>query len=539
MKKTLIILIWVLIGITLLVFIFIGSKNKSDPFWSSLDTLIVSKNIYCLEEKFDVIDSAYRTYQKDTELQKVSSFEFISKPFLPIYEYHKFLNIIDYFYKNKIMIVSGVTGSSKTTIIDRAAKLMAASPERILHLQCVEKMEVELHKQWIGYQTEDAFRPGKLLKFFEKCRQDTLHNFVFIIDDIDKIYPATFFGAPLWNELDNPSYNNSIEGYTDDLTIPPNFYMLAVTHSGAGSTVELNFEHYRRLGNNVPYVIPPDYIEFFLYMKTKFENKENIYKEKKHIKKLLYFFIKANEYIEKNYGQSYMIGQWTAVRKYLEPENFDDFVNCFLENVNTFSPEVPLSKADFKPIFYSIENDGLLIKTNFLDKSFKAIIKTGVFSEITVAILFALITAIISIIMFRKKRKFINELVCSSNATIKEFESNKISYDESRGRLLIINENIDKYIIKRKINFTEANYLLTTISHQLKKIEDINKLNQASLNLREMFNRFTADGELDKKEHNYLIQFLDGIKSTISTKVYNNLKTQIDDTFRKSFVTKK
>ncbi|MBC8146744.1 MAG: hypothetical protein H8E98_02030 [Bacteroidetes bacterium] len=417
-----------------------------------------------------------------------------------------------------------------------AASFIAASSDRIVRVQCVEKMDVELHKEWIGYRNENGFFPGKLLNFFDRCKNDPEHNYIFILDDIDKIYPATFFGAALWNELDESKYVNAIEGYSNDLQIPPNFFMVAATHSGVGSTIKLNFEHYRRLGKNTPYMICPDPTEFLLYIRTKYDNKRIPSDNLIHIKKFLYFFHEANKYIEEHYGMSYKVGQWTSVRKYIEPEQFDDFVSVFIESVNTYAPEIPLSEENFEPIYYTIEENGLIMNSNALYLIFQGILDTGVFSEVTVAILFALITALISWLVYRKKRKFITSLIYKSGRTVTDFESNRITYDESRGQILLVNENIDQYLLKRKINFTEANYLLTTLRQHLSKIDDINKLKQVSVDLEKMFNNFTADGNLDKKEYDQLIIFLEGIKSTIPDSVYFNLKNQIDDSFRKSSV---
>lgn len=536
MKKIIAIFSWIVLATALIILIYLGTLNKVDPYWQSLDTLLAREDIYYLDDKPEVLDSIFRSYQKDTSLYSISSIKLISNPFLPTMDIQKFEDFVDYFHRNHIIIVSGVSGAGKTTIMEIASNFIAASPDRIVRVQCVEKMDVELHKEWIGYRNEKGFFPGKLLKFFDRCWDDPEHNYIFIIDDIDKIYPATFFGAALWNELDEPKYVNSIEGYSNDLQIPPNFFMVAATHSGVGSTIKLNFEHYRRLGNNVPYMICPDPTEFLMYIRTKYEDRKIPQEDKAHIKKMLYFFHKANKYIEENYGLSYKVGQWTSVRKYLKPEQFNDFVNVFIENVNTYAPEIPLSEEDFKPIYYTIEKNGLIKNSNAVYMLFQGIIETGIFSEVTVAILFALLTGIFSWSVYRKKRKFITTLISKSGKTVNDFESNLIDYDESRGQLLLVQENIDQYLIKRKINFTEANYLLTTLRQQLSKIDDINKLKQVSVDLGKMFSNFTADGKLDKKEYDQLIIFLEGIKSTIPEKVYFNLKNQIDDSFRKSSV---
>ena len=74
--------------------------------------------------------------------------------------------------------------------------------------------------------------------------------------------------------------------------------MISVTHSGVGNVIELNQEHYRRLGKR--YDINPDYVELMFRIKEKREKYNLPYA---HIKKLLYFFQKSNEYISITYVQ--------------------------------------------------------------------------------------------------------------------------------------------------------------------------------------------------------------------------------------------
>ncbi|HQL69881.1 MAG TPA: hypothetical protein PLA77_03565, partial [Bacteroidales bacterium] len=101
-----------------------------------------------------------------------------------------------------------VTGSGRTTMIDRVSKFIAVIPEHIMSLSCVPQLEVEYHKQYIGSIDNGKFYKGALLNFLEKAKIDSLHNYVLIIDDIDMIYPSTFFGAAMWSELENPNYDN-------------------------------------------------------------------------------------------------------------------------------------------------------------------------------------------------------------------------------------------------------------------------------------------------------------------------------------------
>jgi len=88
--------------------------------------------------------------------------------------------------------------------------------------------------------------------------------------------------------------------------------------------------------------------------------------------------------------------------------------------------------------------------------------------------------------------------------------------------------------LKRKLNFTEANYLLLTINEKLKQMDEYREMVSVSSDFESMLIRFTSDGVLDEKEYSMLLEFLEGMRSNLSAKIYNNLRERIADLYRKS-----
>ena len=551
-------IIGIFLGISILLFvIFFGIQDKVDPLWSEIGNTLIEKH-QTLDEKTVELDSIFYSIQKDKTYKEkeIHAIDILDNPFLPTIEYNKFLAFLNNFSKNKRVILSGVSGSGNSTLSDRVANLFAVEKDRILYLRCVEQMSVEYNKLYIGYYEDKKFIKGKLLELFDKCYKDTLHNYVFIIDDIDKIYPSTLFGSALWSEMDNPEYENPIDGYTDDIKIPSNLFLLSITHKGVGSTVELNAEHFRRLTNDNPYFIGSDYVELFLGFREdtikkikkssdlndknkkeiieKFKNSilDKAYKDS--IQKVLYFFAKANQIIEEKYAPSYVLGQWSALKKIKKPVQLEKAMNIFIEHVNAFSPKEQFTSKDFKPVFYTIKNNGLMEHSNMIYSLYLFLLDIGVLNDVGMTIMLAIISAIIGIYAFRKKKIFIKNILNSAIQPVNKYKDKEISFDEAKGTLLLVHENIEKYIIAKKLNFSEANFLLLTIGEQLKYLENKNQLETASVDLKKMFDEFMEDGKLNEKEHKMLIHFLDGKRSTVSLETYENLRKQIDETYMMS-----
>lgn len=386
-------------------------------------------------------------------------------------------------------------------------------------------MGVEYHREWVGYYSEHGFVEGRLLKFFEQCRKDSNKNFVFILDDFDKIYPSTFFGSVLWSEMDSPEQKNVIEGY-GEISIPDNFYLISITHIGVANIVELNNEHFRRLGDELP--INPDVNEFLLGIRErKTDKKLNI--PFSHIKKVIFFFDEANEYIAGKYGMSYTLGQWATIRKKIEPQDWNKFVEEFVTQVNAFKPSEELHLENFSDIFYTIYNNGLVKNSHFFYGVYEGLVATGLFSELTVALAFAIFSGIFGWVFIQKKRNALNKFQYDVLDITNKFRTNEIDHETAVNDVYNQKVHLEKLILNRKIKYEESTFLLMYINDQLKEIEDINKVSIVSKDFEKILEEYMEDGILDDEEYSILMKFLENIHSALTPEVFYSLKRKIDD----------
>lgn len=446
----------------------------------------------------------------------------------------KLLNKLSKLTRKRI-VINGVTGSGKTTFVTNFAKFVTGRDDRIFRLQFVQRMEVEYHKRWVGYYDTDGFHPGKLLRIFEQCNNAPNHNYVLILDDIDKIPPATFFGSDIWTELNNSKETVFIEGYDKEINIPDNLFIISVIHEGASSVQELSDEHLRRLSGDqrTKIDIMPDYKELFLYLQGKYLDKEI---SATQIKRMLYLFIKINNYIkdDKNYGPGLTLGQWSTIRKLRSPEQIPEFVDAFVEHINSFKPKVKLHKRDLERFVVATKNHGYLPNSSLLNDLYIALDKTGIFAELVVALSFALASAIAGWIFILRKRKLITKLQTDLYDTVDKFGSGNFEYEEATERILDTKSQIEELIAEKRIKHDEAVYLLLFIEDHLKKIEELKKVHSTTDKFRESFKEFTKDGMVDENEYKILKSFLENIKDNLPTQVFYQLKNELDRIYAQS-----
>jgi hypothetical protein len=400
---------------------------------------------------------------------------------------------------------------------------------RIHNLQCVENMDVEYHKEWVGSRIAGRLYEGKILRLFRQCVDEPEDKFVLILDDFDKIYPSTFFGSELWSEMDNPADSNYIEGW-GEVSIPKNFYLICVTHIGVGNVIEFNDEHFRRLGEE--HHIPPDVNEMIIYFREQNE-KGKLKLVPEQLKKVLYFFSKANEYISQKYGDSYALGQWSTIRKNLKPEQWESFINCFITHVNAFKPADDLHEEDFRPIIYTIETDGKIMNSNFFWWMYKELLDTGIFSELTVGIGFAVLSGLFGWFVIFRRRNFIKNLHVELLGIVDQFKTGSITHDEALEGIIRKKQDIEDLILNRKIRYEEVTYLLMFINDQLKAIDDINNTRNVSGDFYKIFDEYASDGVIDEKEYIKLTRFLDNIRGALNPEVYYTIKSKIESMRRK------
>ncbi len=547
----------------------IGFEDETDIVWLQVDSLIENSNlfyhkdksqvtdsislltdstIFYLQDKPAYLDSIYNTIQKDTNLQTSCNDTFvmkiISKPFPPTQHYLKFAGAVELFYRNQFVMVSGVNGSGKSTLVDRVTKVITADKEKnVLKLTCVPERGTDYHKEYIGEYRNGIFQKGKLLNFWEKAWEDSLHNYVMIIDDIDKIYPATLFGADVWGYMDNPKNSNIIEGYYFDnirkkkknnqIEIPDNFILISVTSTVKSNVINIIEELGRRLGK-LKFFMFPDVTEFYMYLITKIKKKRkkdplfNENTEKQHLHKLLYFFIKANKITENKYGKNYTVGQWSSIKKKRNPEEFNAFVSNYIAQVNELDPELELKREHLANIFYTINNNGKLEDTNFFARILNLLLSTGLFSEFFGGLLFLTVSGIIGLFIYNSRKKHIYLAIADVNTIFENYKSNKISYSEAEIQIKKLRKRINELVAKKKVNYMEATYFFNLVN---------NRMSDKSHIINDFFvliEHFVEDKIIDYKEYLQLQDYLDKIKGKIPNNQYQLLKIKVEELYKKS-----
>ncbi|HOY38840.1 MAG TPA: hypothetical protein PLK75_06020 [Bacteroidales bacterium] len=525
MKKIWLIIVAVaLLAPVLAYLIYLGLQNKQDPLWLELDKMVKSDQYFYIREKPQPIDSLFEAIQQDPAFRKFDGYELISDPFPLTMEYRKFIKTVDFIHKNKRVIILGVTGSGRTTMIDRVSKFFAVDPDHIMSLSCVPQLEVEYHKQYVGSFENGKFYKGAMLDFLERANADSLHNYVMIIDDIDMIYPSTFFGAALWNELENPSYNNIIPGYGKEVAFPDNFYMLSTTKIGGGSVIKLNDEHFRRLSPNGVIKVYPDSLEFMMYLRESLVD-STLEFQHRQTKKLLYTFIKINHYIEDEWGSGVVLGQWSTIRKSIKPEQYDEFVEKFRQHVASMNLGVTVNEKEISKIVYSANNDGMMLNSNFFAKSFLFVYDSGIFSEASVAILALVLSSITGWVLYVRRKKLIRRYVVKVYDISADYSNEKIAFNDAISKIQEVKQEIDAMALNKKINYTESLFIYNLIHDRLAMIA---KTEETESMYNRMFDSFMQDDVISESEYQKLHAFIEKSRGKISENYYKQLLDKLE-----------
>lgn len=527
-KAILVVLFLLLVGFMLKK----GFENKVDPLWKNTKSL-VNTQTHLLRESRELLQKTYDSIHP--QQKNVDVINLISKPFLPKVGWKKFNTLLKKVISEKKVVILGVSGTGKTTLVDRIALIISGNKNQITKVTCVEGLEEDYNKQWVGHYDKNGFKPGKLLNLFHKCEINPKKNYVLIIDDFDKTFRTSFFGAAIWNELDTSMYNNTIEGYNKSIKIPDNLFLISLANPANQFNYPFSSEDYRRLTNGEPYILAPNFLELKEYLLEGKKHPLNT-KQKETLIKKLYYYSKINSIIENKIGRSAMIGQWSGIRKSLKENNLkatESYIRSHLAKFELFNK---LQKDDFENIYYTLNSNGRLKNSNFIVTNFKKLIKLGLFSELSVAILFAMLSAIGFRRSYLIKKRNLDNLIDKIKNTETKYYNNVILYHQTYGSLLSIKDEIHEISKKGKLNFSQANYLIQNLEETLKVIDFVHALGDKHNELKNFMKTVVSDDDITQEEFDEHIQFLNDHKSEIDSKTFYRVKQQLIKLFYKSKV---
>lgn len=535
-SKILIILVAILAICTLTYF---GLQDKQDPFWEALDELVV-KEYQTLDKSALELQKLYEeVHEKEVNIN-ISALALISEPFLPTMEFSKFQKYFHHLKTHRLAMISGVTGVGSTTLTESIAKIIVPKADHRMEIICAPQFDLILHKEFIGEVINRQFQKGKLLQFWDRCLANPKETFLLVIDDFDKINPETFFGPELWRKLDNRKFK-VVKG-EKEIIIPDNFYMIMTVHSGEGARIELNNEHFKRLGGKMN--ILPEFKEMIIYLqdkqkeltqqlakistnspeKVKLENQLKALSDTDNLKRHIYFFKKMNDLIANDFSINCQIGPWNNIRKLYQPEDFEEVKHIFKNHVNALSSNKDLTDEAMIPILYTIKTNGRIQGSNTIATWFKILEEKGFLTEFLVGLSFILISGLISWYLLRKKLRYVNIYTQKVYDLTKAFNDGAQSYENVSQQFTEIKREVDDLVIKQDINYTEAVFFYNFIEDRAKRIELVRSVNE---NFETLVEPFLEDGHLEEKEYQRLLQYLENIRHKITKDDFARYKEKI------------
>ncbi|MEY3241790.1 MAG: hypothetical protein RIR11_3229 [Bacteroidota bacterium] len=536
-------LVYTLLLLLALVLTWIGSRNRPDPVWQKANEIMVQPRLM-IEDVVDSLGLLYaEVHHKPIKIGQIDStgYKLLEKPRLRTLAWPRFRDFCRMAVQNNAVILSGVTGTGTTKLAEKTAMFIATYPEHnILSIHCAPEFDLELHKKYIGWEDESGqFQQGALLMFLEKCRQNPTQRFVCVIDNFDKINPETFFGPELWEKLGSPKEKSIIGG--KEVVIPNNFFMFSVTHRGPGSRVEFNEEHIKRLGK--PYIVQPDPTELLDYFKKGAveiinDPKKDSTKIKEDLpallsninkRRMLYYFLKSNEMMNKQYGEGFELGQGSNVRKFYKEKDLNKLKETYINHINAIRGVKSLTMNDFESLDYTVTNNGIEPHTNFFERQIKILADTGYLVEITMVATTALLTTLIGYWIFRRREKMIRKFGKEAQQIYDDFEDEKISAEEAARRLEQIKSEVNDLVLKRSLNYTEGLYFMGFVDDKVRRIDFSRNVSE---NFLELFNAFMEDDVLTENEYQKLCQFLESMRNKIPVETYHTFIEKVEWAYR-------
>jgi hypothetical protein len=523
--------------------LWLGLRNQPDPMWVEADAQL-HRSCPMIDQAVDSLANLYVELhgRRAAGHRDSGAFHLLARPYLRTLAYDKFAEFCRYFAQQRFVVVSGVTGTGSTKLAEKATRFLASDLDScILTIQCAPEFDLDFHKKYIG--TDDAatgqFQPGQLLDFWDRCRRHPKQRFVCMVDNFDKINPETFFGPQLW-ELLGTSKEIPVMG-GQRISIPPNFYLLSVTHLGPGSRVEFNEEHFKRLGRQ--YIVEPNACELLDYFRRqavelapKAKTDSAVTPQLEALvstanqRRLVFYFFKSNQIIRQRYGVGYELGQGSNVRRYFMPDQLPELKNTYLNHINSLGLSNPLTIKDFEPLDETVANHGLEPGTNFLARQVQWLGDTGYLVEITMVGATALLTTLIGWWLMRRRERLIRNYGQMAQDIFSDFEDQKVSGDEAARRLESIKNEVNDLVLRRRLNYTEGLYFMAFVEDKMRRIDFARNVSE---NFLELFNAFMEDNVLTENEYLKLRQFLQSMWHKIPDETYNDFAQRVERAYDK------
>ncbi len=511
-----------------------GLRNHYDTVWLQASDLLHQRHALISE----VPDSLQQLYCQLHDLPSKpgdsTAFRLISRPYISVIEWTRFKAFALTAAKRRFMVVSGVTGAGGTKMTKHMARLLAGRPENLMEINCAPQFDLEYHKQYIGYEENGQFVQGKLLEFWERCRQHPEQKFVVVADNFDKINPETFFGPQLWESLSSSRDTAYLGG--KPVLVPLNFYFFSVTHLGPGSLVEMNEEHFKRLGRQ--YILHPDARELLALLRQQSEklaakpaptpdesSRLAALRDTTQLHQFLFYFLKTNQLLAARYAPGYQLGHGSNIRDYYRAQDLPKLKEVYLNHINALHPAKNLTESDFEPFDFTVRTGGLEQGSNFLSRQIQYLEDTGYLVEITMVAATALLTMLAGWWVFRRREQLIRRYGERAQQVYNGFETQAISAEIAGRRLEEIKAEVDNLVMHRKLNYTEGLYFLAFIEDKVKRIEFARNVSE---NFLELFNAFMEDDILTEGEYLKLRQFLQSIRHKIPAEIHDQFREKVE-----------
>jgi hypothetical protein len=525
---------FIIAGLALL---WLGRRNQPDPLWRETAGLLQERPLLLYEQP-DSLQHLFCTLHGVAYRPGDSSaWRFVAYPHFSTIEWGAFSDLAHTAANQRFIVVAGVTGAGATKYSRHLGRLLAGRSERLLEIDCAPQFDLEYHKKYIGFEEGKRFNPGVLLEFWDRCRREPRARFAVVLDNFDKINPETFFGPALWEALG--SRRDSVRVGNRTLTIPENFHLISVVHHGPGALTQFNQEHYKRLGRQ--YVLKPNLRELrrwledqkdtFLHQKMRSAENDRYLaalQDTAQLHRYLYFFAKTNQQIEQRYGGGYLLGQGSNARQYYRPQDAEYLKFAFINHINALQPANPLRRSDFEPVEYTLEQAGLEYGTSFFARQIQFLQATGYLVEISMLAVTALLTALASWWLFRRRERLVRRYVERAHVVFNRFEQQELSADAASLQLDAIKKEVDSLVMGRRLHYFEALYFLAFIDDKAGRIESARNV---SANFLALFNAFMEDEVLTENEYQKLMQFLHSIRYKIPEEIYRQYCEKVQSAY--------